>query len=115
MTRVKHEFPIAGKLLVLQAIKVACQSVEVLLAPLFIRMMMALGAIQPDAQKRLADGFCQILGCAHRAIEVDGAALSRVTRRREQPANPLVVAAIGRDLLPQPAMQFESSPRAEIL
>src|SRR5581483_9617876 len=77
-------------------------------------MVMALRALQPHTEERLADGAGGRLRRDRRAIEIDRAILRR-SARRHQLAHPGVVRPIPRKLLPQPAMKFMSPAVAQLL
>src|SRR5438876_5380647 len=79
--------------------------VVIILRPLFVRMVMALGALHPYAEKNLADERARIRGFALVAKNRGGPILMRAPFGRKQLADKLVVRFVAPKAVAQPKIE----------
>ena len=114
-TAVKNDFPVGPDSSYFKTVKVAGQTIEVLLRPLVKWMVVTLSAIEPNSHECLAYRTCPLFRRAKCTKEIDRSVLRRIPARGEQFSNPLVVGTIMFDLLTQPAVKLIRTAFTQLL
>ena len=106
----KDDFAAVGGRLVADAGEEAGEGVVILLAPFVRRMMVALGALNADAQKQLAERSAQVLRRGEHLVNGGRPLAGGVATGGDNRADPFVVGPILRELLAQPPRVVATAP-----
>ena len=96
---------IDSELFLTNVAKEGSQAVIVVERPVVKRVVMTTGALKPNAQKHLGDGFGGGVRIAIGAIETRRRIRPRRALRREQLADERAQGGVGGDLITQPALE----------